>query len=135
MEYVIQQLSSCLLLLLTGMVFGGFLDLYRVFRGVVRATRTATYYGDLFFWVVTLFLLTPLLYWSTWLELRLYVWLSLLGGVFLYYLSFSRSMIPVFLKFLKVITWFPRQIGDGFRWLWAQVYWVRRHLFRNFFKP
>lgn len=114
MEYVHLQFSSFLLLLLTGMALGGFLDLYRVFRGVIRAKRFLTPIGDMLFWMVAVIIFTPLIYWSTWLELRLYVWLSLLLGVTVYYLVFSRIMIPIYLKFWHALTWFPRQLVNGF---------------------
>lgn len=135
MEYVSEQLSTCMLLFLTGIIFGVYLDLYRVLRGVFRVKRSAAYYGDLLFWLVALGVFTPLLYWSTWLELRLYVWLSLILGVCGYYLNFSQILIPMLLKFLKGITWLPRQVGRSLKWLGGQMCWVSRLLFRHFFNP
>jgi spore cortex biosynthesis protein YabQ len=118
MEFVKQQLSSSLILLLTGMVFGGFFDLYRVFRGVIKVNKMVDLVGDLLFWVLVLFLITPLIYWGTWLELRFYVWVSLGAGLALYYWLFSPALIPVYLRFWRLMGWFPRQAASGTWRLW-----------------
>lgn len=117
MDFVHSQLSSCLLLLLTGMVLGGFFDLYRVFRGMVKAREWMTYSGDLLFWVVATVLLLPLLYWSTWLELRFYVWVSLAAGLIGYYAFFSRALILVWIKLWRFCFWWPRQLRWGFTFM------------------
>lgn len=113
MEYVHSQISSCLLLLLTGIVLGGFFDLYRVFRGMVKAKGWMTYSGDLLFWVLVTIVVIPLLYWSTWLELRLYVWLSIGAGFIGYYLFFSRALILVWIRLWRIFFWWPRQLKQG----------------------
>ncbi|HOP74835.1 MAG TPA: spore cortex biosynthesis protein YabQ [Bacillota bacterium] len=114
MEYVHSQLSSCLLLLLTGIVLGGFFDLYRVFRGMIKAKGWMTYSGDLLFWVLATVVMIPLMYWSTWLELRLYVWLAIGAGLIGYYVFFSRALIAVWIKFWRMFFWWPRQFKWGF---------------------
>jgi len=108
MEYVNLQIGSCLLLLIVGMILGGFFDLYRVFRGSIRVNKFLDYLGDLLFWIATASLITPLLYWSTWLELRFYVWLALAFGLSGYYFFLSAALLPLFIKFWQLIFWTPR---------------------------
>lgn len=117
MDFVKVQMSTSVLLLLTGMVLGGFLDLYRVFRATVKVNKLIDFFGDLIFWILAVILLTPLIFWSTWLELRLYVWLFLLIGLLMYYFLFSQILIPFFLKFWHAVTWVPRQLYHGTQWL------------------
>jgi spore cortex biosynthesis protein YabQ len=109
-EYVTTQLSSFLILLITGMLLGSFFDFYRVLRGVVRAGALFTMAGDLFFWLGAFVLAVPLIYWSTWLELRFYVWVALLLGLLLYFPVFSPLLIPLYLKFWRTVTWLPRRL-------------------------
>ncbi|MGE5607136.1 MAG: spore cortex biosynthesis protein YabQ [Bacteroidota bacterium] len=109
MEYVNLQFNSFLLLILTGMILGGFFDLYRVFRSTIKANKVIDSIGDLLFWFFSLLLLGPLIYWSTWLELRFYVWLALGAGLFFYLTVFSPKLIRIYLRFWKAITWLPRQ--------------------------
>lgn len=110
MEYVNLQFNSFLILILTGMILGGFFDLYRVFRSTIRVNKLIDTLGDLFFWSLSLLFLGPLIYWSTWLELRFYVWLALGAGLALYFMVFSPKLIRIYLRFWKAITWAPRQI-------------------------
>lgn len=91
------------------MILGGFFDLYRVFRSTIKVNKLIDSIGDLFFWLCALMLLGPLIYWSTWLELRFYVWLALGAGLGFYMMVFSPKLIRVYLRFLKAITWLPRQ--------------------------
>lgn len=91
------------------MILGGFFDLYRVFRSTIKVNKLIDSVGDLFFWLCALILLGPLLYWSTWLELRFYVWLALGAGMVFYMMVFSPKLIWVYLRFWKAITWLPRQ--------------------------
>lgn len=110
MEYVNLQFNSFLLLILTGMILGGFFDFYRVFRSTIKVNKLIDSIGDLFFWLFSLLLLGPLIYWSTWLELRFYVWLALGAGLFFYLAVFSPKLIRIYLRFWKAITWLPRQV-------------------------
>ena len=110
MEYVTTQLSSFLILLITGMLLGAFFDFYRVLRGVVRVGALFTMAGDLLFWLGAFILAVPLIYWSTWLELRFYIWVALLLGILLYFLVFSPLLIPLYLKFWRTFTWLPRRL-------------------------
>jgi spore cortex biosynthesis protein YabQ len=120
-EYVTTQLSSFLILLLTGLVLGGFFDLYRTWRGTVKVSRKMTVVGDLLFWLVALITATLLIFWSTWLELRLYVWLAVALGLVLYLTTFSSLFIPWFVKLWRILLCWPRQMG----WL-KQSLWGRR---------
>jgi spore cortex biosynthesis protein YabQ len=123
MEYVAVQLSSFLTLLLTGMVLGGFFDLYRVWRSTVKVNWVITAGGDLVFWLIALLLATPLIFWSTWLDLRLYVWLAITGGLILYFLVFSRLVLPELVRFWRVITWLPRRVSRVKRQF--QLFWQK----------
>ncbi|NLY73981.1 MAG: spore cortex biosynthesis protein YabQ [Firmicutes bacterium] len=112
MEYVNLQFNSFLILFLTGMILGVFFDLYRVFRSTIKVNKIIDTIGDLSFWVIALFLLGPSIYWSNWLELRLYVWLALATGTAFYFMIFSPKLIRVYRRFWGVITWLPRQITN-----------------------
>lgn len=100
------------------MILGGFFDLYRVFRSTIKVNKLIDSIGDLLFWLCSLMLLGPLIYWSTWLELRFYVWLALGAGLVFYMMVFSPKLILVYLRFWKAITWLPRQfinLMQGFK--------------------
>jgi spore cortex biosynthesis protein YabQ len=110
MEFVTLQLNAFLVLLFTGVVWGGFFDLYRVFRSWIKVNKTIDFIGDLIFWILAVFLVIPLIYWGTWLELRLYVWIAILLGLVLYFSFLSRLFIPLFKVFWQIIGWLPGMV-------------------------
>jgi spore cortex biosynthesis protein YabQ len=128
-EYVTVQLSSFITLLLTGMVMGGFFDLYRVWRGTIKVNWLITAVGDLFFWFIALLVAIPLIFWSTWLELRFYVWLAIGGGLLLYFGMFSRVWLPVLLRLRYGLAWLPRQLGRLKQYI--QLVWHKSRMGRS----
>lgn len=104
---------------MAGMFLGVFFDFYRVVRGKILKKKGRRqkggfgfdFFGDLVFWGMTFVLITPIIYWGTWLELRLYVWLIILAGIGIYWFVFSPVIIPWLLGLWRIITWLPRKLG------------------------
>lgn len=118
MDHIRIQLSSILLLLLAGMIFGVLFDCYRIFRGRMIGKKGGrrkggflfNFTGDLVFWGLAFMLITPVIYWGTWLELRLYVWLVILAGTVIYLALFSPVIIPWILFVWRILAWMPRKL-------------------------
>ena len=107
MEFIYLQLNTFLVLLFTGILWGIFFDLYRVFRSQIRVNRAIDIIGDVIFWILAAILIIPFIYWATWLELRLFVWIIILLGLILYFTCLSSILIPVFKIFWQAVNWFP----------------------------
>ncbi len=107
MEFIYLQLNIFLVLLFTGILWGIFFDLYRVFRSQIRVNRAIDIIGDVIFWILAAILIIPFIYWATWLELRLFVWIIILLGLILYFTCLSSILIPVFKIFWQAVNWFP----------------------------
>jgi High-affinity K+ transport system, ATPase chain B len=117
------QFNACLVLLLTGMVWGGFFDLYRVFRSRIKVNKAIDFIGDLLFWIFTAIIIIPLIFWATWLELRLYVWIAIILGLVIYFSIFSSLFIPLFKLFWQGAGWLPGVLSDI---LWRIRFNMRR---------
>lgn len=107
MEFIHLQLNTFLVLLFTGILWGIFFDLYRVFRSRIRVNRITDGVGDVIFWILAAILIIPFIYWATWLELRLFVWFIIILGFILYFVYLSSILIPVFKIFWQAVNWFP----------------------------
>ncbi len=107
MEFIYLQLNTFLVLLFTGILWGIFFDLYRVFRSQIRVNRAIDFIGDVIFWILAAILIIPFIYWATWLELRLFVWIIILLGLILYFTCLSSILIPVFKIFWQAVNWLP----------------------------
>jgi spore cortex biosynthesis protein YabQ len=121
MDHINVQLSSILIMILAAMIFGVIFDMYRVFRGKIlgkkgrcRARKLGFHWtGDLVFWVLVFIVVTPIIFWGTWLELRFYVWLIFLAGIGLYLVLFSPVVILWILGLWNILTWVPRKLAMG----------------------
>ncbi len=114
MEFIHLQLNTFLVLLFTGILWGIFFDLYRVFRSRIRVNRVIDGMGDVIFWILAAMLIIPFIYWATWLELRLFVWFIIILGLILYFVYLSSILIPVFKIFWQAVNWFPGMIINIF---------------------
>jgi spore cortex biosynthesis protein YabQ len=92
MEIISSQVSSVAMVLVIGASWGAFLDVYRIRRRRRHYTYIQTAIWDLLFWVFSFVLISLGLLVSNWLEIRLYVPLSLISG-FLIYLLLGRPVI------------------------------------------
>jgi spore cortex biosynthesis protein YabQ len=108
MESFHLELNAFLVLFFTGMVWGGLFDLYRVFRSRIKVNKTVDLIGDLLFWILAAIVVIPLIFWANWIELRLYVWIAITLGLIMYFIFFSRLLIPIFKLFWQSLGWMPR---------------------------
>lgn len=94
MDFINWQLSSMAILFVTGVFWGLLFDLHNYFKAKnnTRRAKRESHVKDFCFWVVSLFLIGPLIYFANWLELRFYVWLSIGMGIIAYYCLFHRSL-------------------------------------------
>ncbi|MGI6036554.1 MAG: spore cortex biosynthesis protein YabQ [Limnochordia bacterium] len=87
------QISAFLTVIAAGVFLGGLFDVYRVFRGFARPGAVLTTLFDAFFWLVA----SPCTIWilltGNWGELRFYVPVGFLLGLFLYFVVISPFMV------------------------------------------
>jgi spore cortex biosynthesis protein YabQ len=88
---------------MTGIVLGGLFDCYRVLRGTFNPRILITWFTDLLYWLVATAIVFIALVFSNWGELRLYVFIGILGGLGLYYNWLSLYVIRLFSKTIKLI--------------------------------
>ncbi|HBF36927.1 MAG TPA: hypothetical protein DDW50_06360 [Firmicutes bacterium] len=131
MEFVHLQLNTFLLLLFTGIIWGAFFDLYRVFRSRIQINRVVDFIGDIIFWILAAVIIIPFIYWATWLELRLFVWIVIVLGLIIYFIFLSDILIPIFKVFWDIIGWFPQKIVNLIGYLKLKVHWWIRFFNRK----
>lgn len=95
MEIISSQVSSVVMVLITGAIWGAFLDVYRIKRRRRKYSHIQTAIGDLLFWVFSFALVSLGLLISNWMEIRLYVPLALLSGFLLYSLLGRPVISPL----------------------------------------
>lgn len=92
MEPLVSQVSAFAATIIVGVVAGFCYDYYRVVREIFRLKKVGTCLGDVIFWLVTTALVFLLLLRGNWGEVRLYVFVGLGLGAFLYYRLLSGAV-------------------------------------------
>lgn len=84
------QTVTFLITIITGLLLGVLFDFYRALRNRMRPPLLIGSLADLGYWAVATVVAFAGLLLGNWGELRLYVFIGLFGGAFLYYRLFSH---------------------------------------------
>lgn len=103
MEPVNAQIYSFLGTIVTGLVLGILFDFYRVFRMITRPKKFLTCLGDLVFGLLATVAVFFVLLYSNWGEFRLYVFIGMIMGLFLYYNLLSWLVIKLLVGTCRLI--------------------------------
>lgn len=107
------QAQLFLVFIINGIIIGIFFDFFRILRKSFKTSDFSTYIEDLLFWILTGFSILFTLFKYNNGEIRLYMFLAIAIGIFLYMLIFSSyiikinvSIILLLKKLLKKIIYF-----------------------------
>lgn len=109
-----------------GLVAGFVYDIYKTIRYYSNPSKLATYIEDLLFWIILalLFFYTSLK--INWGELRGYIIIGFLCGVFVYKKVFSKVIYQLFLKIGGTIKNLIKKVAYvvtyPFRYLWRKIF-------------
>jgi len=111
------QLYQFSVMLLAGMALGAFFDAYRTFRLKARPGAAATVVLDGLFWVIATLLLLRAVFYASWGEVRVYVFVGAATGAWLYFKLASPLV-------LRLFRWVWRIIGRVLRFVQAVLYYL-----------
>ncbi len=117
MESLGTQLYAFGIVLLAGITLGLFFDFFRVVRGLIRPGFIGTPILDLLFWALVTPILLLYLILANWGELRGYVIIGLLLGLFFYRLLLSGMIISFLLWLTQGIGGLLNLVVCFLRWL------------------
>ncbi len=91
---------------LGGIVIALIWDLYRIFRYYISLGKKGTAVGDILFWLICLGIGLRIIVYSSWGNLRWFMFLGfLLGGAFYFY-AFSKAVLKILIYVVKIIILF-----------------------------
>ncbi|MGI6575786.1 MAG: spore cortex biosynthesis protein YabQ [bacterium] len=144
-----QQLHALIWMIATGFLVGFIFDLYRIFRGLVRPCWFLTAAGDLIFWLIVATFTYGVLLWVNFGEVRFFIFLGIIFGLFIYYkvcsaiiikliyklIYFIESMLTFLRRLLVIVIIRPVTILAGVVfWPLGKVVGACRHFFRKLHK-
>ncbi len=123
------QVQAFLVTVAAGAVTGLLFDFYRIGRGIARPGWFLTGLGDLLFWFVAVVVVFSFLVYGSWGEVRLYVFIGLALGTWLYYRLVSRLVLRLLLAVLHFCRLLLHRLTNLVRFVTLGPYrWLRRLL-------
>ena len=123
---VIEQLYTLLCFVLTGIIIGIIFDFFRIIRMSFKSIDMLTYIEDFLFWCISGIILLFSIFFFNNGELRAYVFIGIIMGVILYFLTISKFLIKVLLvliEFFKKVFRIPINIISSF---------LKKYIFKYF---
>lgn len=100
-----QQLTTFVWMVATGIGIGIVFDFYRVFRGFVQPHWVVTALGDLFFGFIIFVWTYGVLLYVNYGEVRFFIFLGLVLGLFFYYRICSSFLIKYTLRIINIVNY------------------------------
>ncbi|SFJ35748.1 spore cortex biosynthesis protein YabQ [Thermoflavimicrobium dichotomicum] len=89
------QAFTMILMFCSGFLLGMILDAYQELKARFRLKGWTVSLIDLLYWIVCAWLVFSLLLWSNWGQLRFYIFIAILAGLFFYYQWLSKLVIQI----------------------------------------
>jgi spore cortex biosynthesis protein YabQ len=130
------QFLSIVISIFAGLAIGILFDFYRTVNYVLKPSKVFTHFMDLLFWIVTGLVVFAILLRADYAEIRIYTFIGISIGVFIYIKLFSEYV-------LKFFRWTFYLVGKTFRIvivliimpfkvlyniLWSPVTWLKKIL-------
>lgn len=96
---VISQAILFLIYVMTGVIIGFIFDLFRSLRKSIKTSNIATYIEDILFWIIVGFIIINTILKFNYGELRLYIFIGLIFGAMIYFLTLSKIIV----KFTAIV--------------------------------
>lgn len=93
-----------------GLIIGFIYDIYRIFRYYLKPKKIATILGDFIFWIVVVIVTFYVLIKSNFGEIRGYIFVGILLGIYMYLKVLSELIYLLLIKILKVLYVFFNKI-------------------------
>jgi spore cortex biosynthesis protein YabQ len=128
MQSIFDQIFAFLVTIGIGFLAGILFDIYRVIRGLWNPRRLGTYIGDILFWIVMTIVVFTLLLVGNWGEIRIYVFIGIAAGAYLY----VRLLSERFQKIIRKSFIFTKKLLTK---LWKVISWPFRMILKVFLIP
>ncbi len=102
MENSINQLYILFVFIISGSIIGILFDLFRILRKSFKTPDIITYIEDTLFWIITGLFLLYIIFKYSFGEIRIYMFISLIIGLVVYFLTISKYFIDLNVKIINI---------------------------------
>jgi spore cortex biosynthesis protein YabQ len=128
------QWSAMALMMGSGLFLGVVLDVYRALKIRLRLRGWVVSLIDVLYWAGSAVLVFALLLWSNWGQVRFYLFLAVVFGIFLYYRWFTGPVFRLIRRLIAMVEWLGNQAVRAFGVLVWQPFVSFYRAFWTFFQ-
>ena len=99
----LEQLHSFSIFIIVGIIISLIFDAFRILRKAIKTTDIITYFEDVLFWIITMFIILISIFIFNNGELRLYIFIGMIVGIMFYLMFISKYIIKFGISFLKIL--------------------------------
>ena len=103
MQMINNQAVIFLIFSLNGVIIGLIFDFFRILRKSVKTSNLMTSIQDIIFWIITGISVIFFMYSFSDGTIRLYMFIGLILGFFIYILAISQYIIKIFVYIIKTV--------------------------------
>ncbi len=122
--------SNVVIFCIVGIILGLILDIFRSIRKLKKSTNLVVAIQDVIYFVIIFIIMTLAIYFFLDDDIRVYIIMSILSGLFIYYKFFSKFVMVIYSFILKKIGSFLRFVFLPFKFIKN----VHTKIFANLYK-
>lgn len=97
------QLQLFFIFLINGFLIGFLFDFFRILRKAIKTADFITYIEDALFWILTGLIILYSIFTYNNGEIRLFMFLAIILGTLIYFISISRPILHISLSIINII--------------------------------
>lgn len=97
------QLQLFFIFLLNGLLIGLLFDFFRILRRAIKTIDFITYVEDALFWILTGFIILYSIFTYNNGEIRLFMFLAIILGIFIYFMFISKMILNISLSIINIV--------------------------------
>lgn len=97
------QLQLFFIFLINGFLIGFLFDFFRILRKAIKTADFITYIEDALFWILTGLIILYSIFTYNNGEIRLFMFLAIILGILIYFISISRPILHISLSIINVV--------------------------------
>ena len=129
---VMNQAYLSMVFIMNGVIIGLLFDFFRILRKTFKTKDIITYAQDILFWILTGFILLYSIFTFNNGEIRLFMFLAVIIGIFVYMFFISSHVIKINVAIINI---FKKILSKIFNFLFIPFKYIYKLLRRIFFKP
>ena len=125
------QIKIFAIFILDGLLIGLLFDFFRIVRKAIKTSNLITYIQDITFWILTGILIIYTIFVYNDGQIRLYMFLAILIGVIIYFITISKKIFNISLKFIELFKKLFKLLILPIKIIFTPIFFIINKIIKN----